>query len=76
MREPAIAAAVAGVLHSSDRTLYDLLAFSIMPNHVHALLTPLPKDDRLYHALPAIMHTLKRRSAWDANALLGRRGPF
>jgi putative transposase len=37
-----IAAIVAEALHYRDSRLYDLLAFCIMPNHVHLVCTPLP----------------------------------
>ena len=76
LREPVVAAAVVAVLRDGDGTFYDLLAYTIMPNHVHMVFTPLPKGEDDYYALPWIMHGLKRRSAWDANTALGRGGAF
>ncbi|MBE7554915.1 MAG: transposase [Anaerolineales bacterium] len=47
-----------------------------MANHVHVVYTPLRKEDDSYHALSAIMQSLKGRTASKANSLLGRRGDF
>jgi len=67
----------------ADR-LYTLLAFVVMPNHVHVLLTPLPvgesqagKPDLRYVPLARITQSLKGYTAREANRLLGRTGqPF
>jgi putative transposase len=56
--------------------VYDLDAFCIMPNHVHVVFTPLPKADGTYHAMSAILHSLKRYTAHEANRLLERQGDF
>jgi putative transposase len=49
---------------------YDLPAYAIMPNHVHALLLPLISPGRL-------LQSVKGFSAFEANKLLGRSGePF
>jgi putative transposase len=74
--DPKIAHAIAEALHYRDGRVYELEAFCIMPNHVHAVFAPLPGDDGTYHALSAIMHSLKRYTARQANQLLGRRGTF
>lgn len=76
LREPDVAAAVAAVLRDGDGAFYDLLAYTIMPNHVHMVFTSLPDGEDAYYALPWIMHRLKRRSAWNANTVLGRQGTF
>jgi putative transposase len=76
LREPKVADLVAEALHYRHCRVYDLDAFCIMPNHVHVVFTPLCKEDDTYHAIPAIMHSLKGRSACKANLLLGRRGDF
>ena len=44
LRDPQIADLVAESLHHRDGQVYDLGAFSIMPNHVHVIYTPLPKS--------------------------------
>jgi REP element-mobilizing transposase RayT len=76
LREPQIAELVVESLHHRDNRVYDLDAFCIMPNHVHVVYTPLLKDDGTYHAMSAIMHSLKRYTARQANLLLGREGSF
>jgi REP element-mobilizing transposase RayT len=76
LRQPEIAQIVANSLHYLGQRVYDLDTYCIMPNHVHAVFTPLQKDDGSYHALPAIMHSLKRHTAKEANKVLKRSGQF
>jgi putative transposase len=76
LRDPRIAELVIESLHHRDGRVYDLDAFRTMPNHVHLVYTPLPKADGTYHAMSAIMHSLKRYTARQANLLLGREGSF
>ncbi len=73
--EPAVAQLVYNALRGHDGAFYELIAFTIMPNHVHAVFTPCQESDGVV-ALPRIMHALKRPTAWDANAVLGRFGTF
>lgn len=63
-------------LHYRDGRVYTLGTFCIMPNHVHVVFTPLRKSDGTYHAIAAIMHSLKRYTARQANLVLGRTGTF
>jgi REP element-mobilizing transposase RayT len=51
------------------RRFYDLQAWVVMPNHVHAIFEPRT-------AMPAIMRWLKGRTSRVANQILGRTGPF
>lgn len=76
LRDSHIATLVAESLHHRDGQVYTLDAYCIMPNHVHLICTPLPKPDGTYHALAAILHSLKRYMARQANELLGRKGQF
>jgi putative transposase len=55
----AVAAMVEGALLHHDGERYRLTCWTIMPNHVHALIEPLPGWD-----LPGIMHTWK---SWTAH---------
>jgi REP element-mobilizing transposase RayT len=58
------------VLQAGEReNLYELSAWVIMPNHVHILILPISDPRR-------ITHSIKGRSAREANLLLGRTGPF
>jgi putative transposase len=54
----------------SRKRLYELLAWVVMPNHVHMLILP-------HVPLPQITHWIKGRTAREANLVLGRTGePF
>ena len=76
LNEPRIAELIANSLHFLVGLKYELDSFCIMSNHVHTVFTPLQKDHGNYHALPSIMHSLKRYTALEANRLLGRNGDF
>ena len=52
-----------------DAVLYELISFCIMPNHVHLLIKPLDKLDR-------IMQLLKGCSAKIINEMMRREGRF
>ena len=71
-----VAALVADELGYYDGDLYDLLAYCVMPNHVHTVLTPRSRDATECHALSHIMHAVKGYTATQANRLLGRMGAF
>jgi len=76
LREPKIAELLRVSLHQRDGAVYDLIAYCIMPNHVHLVFMPLAKPDGTHHSLSSIMHSLKRYTAQQANLLLGREGQF
>jgi len=67
LREPKAAAVVAETLRHFDSQRYHLDAFVIMPNHVHALVQPLPG-----HSLKEILRSWKSYSARQINKTLGR----
>ena len=48
---------------------YDLYAWAVMPNHVHAIFLP-------HQDMAAIMRWLKSRTSRVANRILGRSGAF
>jgi REP element-mobilizing transposase RayT len=59
---------VDALLHGeSVRHDYELIAWVVMPNHVHVVLKPIGK-------LPEIMRWLKAATAKRANRVIGRRG--
>lgn len=60
---------LSALIKKHDSVLYELLAFCIMPNHVHLLLNPLVK-------LVDIMQKLKGSSAKLINERLGTTGQF
>lgn len=63
LRSPAVAVLLVDSLHFHDGTRYELIAFCIMPNHVHVVLMPLLKDGEAYYPLAQIMHTMKGYTA-------------
>lgn len=72
LREDKIASVVADSLHFNDTKEYDLLCFSIMPNHVHLVLSTFKDSIPLY----AILQKHKRFTAWQSNKILNRTGSF
>ena len=52
-----------------DKSFYDLVAFSIMPNHVHILF-------KQNVELPKIMKQIKGTTAFEINKMLQRKGIF
>jgi REP element-mobilizing transposase RayT len=71
LQDPRVAKMVADALRRSHGDRYTLLAWCIMPNHVHVLFS-LQKG----LAVHTVMHSWKSYSAKEANRLLGRTGPF
>jgi REP element-mobilizing transposase RayT len=76
LRNPEIARLVADAMRFFDGQRYELLAYCVMSNHVHVVLTPLLKTADTYYALAGIMHSIKGFTASRANHLLGRSGAF
>jgi REP element-mobilizing transposase RayT len=71
LKDPTIAALVENAMLYFDGERYRLLAWCIMPNHVHAVVEPIEGN-----RLGAILQAWKSFSAKRANSVLGRRGPF
>ena len=71
LREPRIAELVQTALLYFDGDRYRLHAWVIMPNHVHALLTPSTS-----WSLSEILHAWKSYTTHQANRLLVRQGKF
>jgi REP element-mobilizing transposase RayT len=66
-----IATLVQAALFYFDAQRYRLIAWCIMPNHVHVLVETVPG-----HPLDKIVHSWKSYTAQKANELLARSGPF
>lgn len=66
---------VASILYH-DGNWFDVLAYCIMPNHAHLVLTPYESSDTADFSLSKILHNIKRNSANHANKILGRTGAF
>jgi hypothetical protein len=71
LAKPPIADIVAGALRFFDGQRYRQFAWSVMPNHVHAVFRPLPN-----WSLEKIMHSWKSFTAKEANKMLKRVGDF
>ncbi|MEI8040276.1 MAG: transposase [Verrucomicrobiota bacterium] len=69
LKEPAVAALVAGALRFFEGQRYTLHAWVVMPNHVHAVLHPTSP-----HTLSSILKSWKGYTATQANRLLKRTG--
>ena len=71
LRDPAIAAIVAGALEHFDGQRYRLCAWCVMPNHVHAIVRPEAGRD-----LSKVLQGWKGFTGRAASKLLERPGPF
>lgn len=71
LKQPEIAEIATNAFKHFDGQRYHLLAWSVMPNHVHLVVQPL-------HGvrLPALIHSWKSWIAKEANKLLNRDGEF
>ncbi|RMG25362.1 MAG: hypothetical protein D6730_10990 [Bacteroidetes bacterium] len=87
LKQPKVAQIVMDKLHEMDGDKYDLIAYCIMPNHVHLLvdfsaqmidedgfyLRQIPEN---YTQLHKVMQLIKGSTSYYANQLLGRKGKF
>jgi len=71
LRDPVVADIAQSALLHFDGLRYRLLAWCVMPNHVHVVVEP-----GANHNLGAIVHSWKSFSANQANRILARSGPF
>jgi putative DNA methylase len=88
LSQSSVAEIVRKSLYHFDGTRYQLMAYCIMPNHVHVLFQPdgpqtpcsVPEvaDETSDHKSPlsAILHSWKSYTAKEANKVLGRSGGF
>jgi putative DNA methylase len=71
LRDRRIATIVQNSLKYYDQTKYKLIAWVVMPNHVHFLITVLPDVH-----LDDLFHSIKSFTAHEANKILNRIGQF
>jgi putative DNA methylase len=71
LRDRRIANVIRETLFKWDTVRYRLVAWVIMPNHVHLLIELVGENE-----LSDIMHSIKSYTAHEANRLLGRKGQF
>ena len=72
LKEKPIAEIVIEAIHHRDEKQYTLHGFTIMPNHVHMVMTLLPGAPVLFK----IMQDFKKFTGLHCNRYLGRVGPF
>jgi len=71
LRDPRIGRLVEDALLYFDGERYRMIAWVVMPNHVHALIETVDR-----YPLHAILHSWKSYTASQANQILGRSGKF
>ncbi len=71
LRIEEIAEMVEDTLCLFDNKKYKLIAYVLMPNHVHILIKPLKNN-----SLASIMHSIKSYTSHEANKILNRTGRF
>jgi REP element-mobilizing transposase RayT len=71
LRQPEVAALVEGALRHFDGERYRLLAWCVMPNHVHALIETCEG-----FPLADVLHSWKSFTSRKASKLVGRSGEF
>lgn len=78
LNKKVIAQTVKDSLHVWDGKKLELVAYCIMPNHVHAVLTPFSEPSgKTAVYLQHLMESIKKFSAGKCNSLLGKKGqPF
>jgi menaquinone-specific isochorismate synthase len=71
LKQARVAALVAGAIQHQDGKAYRLMAWVVMPNHVHLVF-------RLFSgsSLASVVHSLKSYTAHEVNRLLSRKGTF
>ena len=76
LKDERIAQIVVDSILYHDGNWFDVLAYCIMPNHAHLVITPFESSDTANFSLSRILHNIKRNSANHANKVLGRTGAF
>ncbi len=76
LSKPKIAETVCDSFHYRDNKLYDLYAYSLMPNHGHLVFKHLNQDNMAKYPVTKILQELKRFTAVECNKLIGREGQF
>jgi len=72
---PAAGRIVVSALRHYDGLRYGLYVYTVMPDHVHAVIRPIPRDGQVEH----LWHILAGLKAWTArqiNASRSRSGPI
>lgn len=77
LREEKVAQVVKEAIHFRDEKKYELIAYTIMPNHVHIVFTPIVgRTGCSTYIVTDILKSLKWYTALKCNRLLNRSGTF
>lgn len=82
LKDDAVAQITADAIHYLNGSRYTLIAYCIMPNHVHLIVALDDKSDsgssryKIPFVLTSILHSLKRHTARESNRILQRSGAF
>ncbi|HTR81080.1 MAG TPA: transposase [Bacteroidota bacterium] len=76
LKDERVAQIVADTIHYRDGKVYDLICYSIMPNHVHMVVHVGRSGTSTNNNFIKILQSLKSYTAKEANHLLGRTGQF
>jgi putative transposase len=76
LAESSIAEIVEEAIRFRDGKEYDLIASTIMPNHVHLVFEPVGRRVSSTYRVTDILENLKWYTALHCNRELGRTGPF
>lgn len=85
LKDTRIAEIVKSSIHFRDEKEYDLIAYSIMSNHVHLVVIPIveriadslnPENKENLYIVTKILQGLKKYTARECNKLLNREGSF
>ena len=75
LADPAIAPITINALQHFAGSRYLLYDYTVMPDHVHVILKPLPREKGL-EPLGRIVQSIKGWTARHINMVIGRRGAF
>ena len=75
LKQDGIAKIVSDTLHYWDKKRYDLVAFTIMSNHIHLVIDTWDTENYV-ETITKIMQSIKRHTARQSNILLNREGQF
>ncbi|GAB1365869.1 transposase [Candidatus Cloacimonadaceae bacterium] len=74
LHQPEICDIIKESFQHFDGLRYKLLAYSVMPNHVHVVIFPLRQEDGEAYSFHHIIYSWKRFTANAINKLLNRKG--
>lgn len=76
LERPDVAKIVSECLKYVDGRFCRMIAYTVMPTHVHSVFEPIQIEPARYYSISKIMHSWKRVSAIRANQVLNRTGTF